>query len=269
MAACGPGLGEGQSGGDADLLGDEVDARDLLGDGVLDLEAGVDFEGVDARVLGDEEFAGPEAGVVDGLEEGAGVGFEGALDGGRQVRGGCFLDDLLVAALDRAVAGRDDCEAAVGVAGALGLDVPGPRHHLLDEAAVQGRGAEEGLEVAEDVALGVEARDPAPAAGVGALDEDGVAGAAREVEEAVSSGVGPGGQGRSGDDGDAGLRRDRAGGDLVAEGADRVRARADPHEPGLADRGGEIGVLGEEAVSGGIASAPDFFAAARIASIER
>ena len=51
------------AGGDAEHLADQVDARDLLGDAVLDLEAGVDLEERDRAVLGDEELAGPGADV--------------------------------------------------------------------------------------------------------------------------------------------------------------------------------------------------------------
>ncbi len=35
------------AGGDADLFLDQIDAGDLLGDGMLDLDAGVDFEEVE------------------------------------------------------------------------------------------------------------------------------------------------------------------------------------------------------------------------------
>ena len=44
--------------GDAELLADQVDAGDLLGDRVLDLQAGVDLEEGDGAVLADEELAG-------------------------------------------------------------------------------------------------------------------------------------------------------------------------------------------------------------------
>jgi hypothetical protein len=41
-----------------------------------------------------------------------------------------------------------------------------------------------------------------------------------------------------------------AGGDLVAEVADRLRARPDPDQPGVDDGLGEVGVLRKEAVAG-------------------
>ena len=43
---------------------------------------------------------------------------------------------------------------------------------------------------------------------------------------------------------------DVARGDLVAEVADRLRAGADPDQPGVEHRLGEVGVLGEESVAG-------------------
>ena len=50
--------------------------------------------------------------------------------------------------------------------------------------------------------------------------------------------------------GSADLLRELTGGDLVAEGRDRVRRRADPDETRGLDGGSEVGVLGQESVSG-------------------
>jgi hypothetical protein len=54
---------------------------------------------------------------------------------------------------------------------------------------------------------------------------------------------------RAGHERGAGLGGDVTRLDLVAEGVDRLRARADPDEPGVDDGLGEGGVLGEEAVA--------------------
>src|SRR5690625_4904057 len=51
------GVAERRAGGDAQLLADEVQAGDLLGHRVLDLEAGVDLEEGDGAVGADEELA--------------------------------------------------------------------------------------------------------------------------------------------------------------------------------------------------------------------
>ena len=52
--------------GDPELGADEVDAGDLLGDGVLDLEAGVHLEEEElARVVVDQELHGPRGLVAE------------------------------------------------------------------------------------------------------------------------------------------------------------------------------------------------------------
>ena len=56
--------------GDSELLAHEVDARDLFGDGVLDLQAGVHLEERDGAVFADEELAGAGADVADLFEDG-------------------------------------------------------------------------------------------------------------------------------------------------------------------------------------------------------
>ena len=60
----GVGVAERLAVGDAELLAHQVDAGDLLGDRVLDLQAGVDLEEGDRAVLADEELAGAGADVA-------------------------------------------------------------------------------------------------------------------------------------------------------------------------------------------------------------
>ena len=57
-------VAERLAGGDAQLLADQVDAGDLLGHRVLDLQAGVDLEEGDGAVGAHEELAGPGADVA-------------------------------------------------------------------------------------------------------------------------------------------------------------------------------------------------------------
>ena len=95
-------LGERQffAGRDPDLLLDEVDARDHFGDGVLDLDARVDFDEVELVIGVDEELAGAGVDVSGGLREpDRGVAELGA-DLNRERGGGGFLDEFLVAALE-------------------------------------------------------------------------------------------------------------------------------------------------------------------------
>ena len=108
--------------GDADLLVDEVDAGDRLGDRVLDLQARVHLDEIELAVLV-EELDGAGAGIS---ELGHGVGDDladlvarGLVD--RRGRG--FLPDLLVAALQRAVALAEMDGVALAVAQHLDLDV--------------------------------------------------------------------------------------------------------------------------------------------------
>ena len=109
---------------------------------VLDLEAGVDLEEGDRAVLADEELAGAGADV-------AGLACRIALDALVELgelllgeeRRGRLLDELLVAALQRAVAGGDDDDVAVLVGQALGLDVARLVEELLDEALAAAEGA--------------------------------------------------------------------------------------------------------------------------------
>ena len=59
------------------------------------------------------------------------------------------------------------------------------------------------------------------------------------------------------------------GGDLVTEVAGWTAGGTDPDQSGVDDGLGEVGVLGEEAVSGWMALAPDLAAASRILSKTR
>ena len=120
--------------GDAEQLAHQVDAGDLLGHRVLDLQPGVDLEERDGAVLADEELAGAGADVAGLAEDRLGRAVQlGVLLVGEERRGR-LLDELLVAALQRAVAGRDDDDVAVAVGEALGLDVPRLVEVALDEA---------------------------------------------------------------------------------------------------------------------------------------
>ncbi|GAA3290345.1 hypothetical protein GCM10020295_04560 [Streptomyces cinereospinus] len=109
--------------GDAEHLAHQVDPGDLLGDRVLDLEAGVDLQEGDRAVHADEELHRARADVPGLLQDRLrrGVQLRQLLLG--QERGGGLLHQLLVAALQRAVTRRHDHDVAVGVGQALGLDV--------------------------------------------------------------------------------------------------------------------------------------------------
>src|SRR5690606_24624907 len=127
--------------GDEDLAFDDIDAGDDLGDGVLDLDARVDLDEVELLAVHvDQELDGAGGVVVDGAAEAHG-GFADALAQlARKVHAGGDLDDLLVAALDGAVALPQVHEVAVAVAEDLDLDVLG----AVDVAFEEDLGAAEG-----------------------------------------------------------------------------------------------------------------------------
>ena len=108
-----------------DLSGDNVDARDFLGDGVLHLDTRVDLDKVVAVLLVHEELGGTSVAVVDGFGELDGVGKNSisGLDG--EILGRSKLNDLLVSPLHRAVTLEQVDNVAVAVTEKLNLDVLG------------------------------------------------------------------------------------------------------------------------------------------------
>src|SRR5262249_9575102 len=144
---------------------------------------------------------------------------------------GRLLDQLLEAALQRAVAGAGDDDVAVLVGDHLGLDVTRLVQVALDEALAAAE-RRDGLAGGPGDPLGdlLDAAGHLHAAAAAAerrLDRDRDAVLLGERDDLV--GVlhrvrGAGNQRR------LGARRDVAGGDLVAEVADGLRARADPDQ---------------------------------------
>ena len=127
------GLGQRLTARDRDLEGDEIDARHHLGDGMLHLEASVHLEEAEGAVGADDELDGPGIHVVDGA--GGSLGRAVEVTAQRVVEPGrrCLLDDLLMAALDRAVAFEERRHPAVLVGDDLDLDVTGRFDVLLEE----------------------------------------------------------------------------------------------------------------------------------------
>ena len=125
---------------DADLRLHQIAPGDHLGHRVLDLDARVDLDEVVAAVLADQELDGAGVGVVDLARD-----LERVLGQPRAQRlgqrpGRRVLDDLLVAALHRAVALEQVHQVAVVVAQHLHLDVLGPHDQLLQEQRVVAEG---------------------------------------------------------------------------------------------------------------------------------
>ena len=221
---------------DLELQGDEVEPRDHLGDGVLDLQPRVHLQEVEVAVLVDDAL--DRAGVhVAGLarERDRRVGEPLAhrvVDRGR----GRLLDQLLVAPLHRAVALPEEHHVAVGVGEDLRLDVVGAVDVSLEEdlgpAEVRLRLARPALQRLLEVAGVADDVHALAAAAEGGLHEQ---------READALGLLPrllrvDGLGRAGHDRHAARVGGAAGGRLVAHHLDRLRRRADEREPRVGRR---------------------------------
>ena len=151
--------------GDADLLLHEIDAGEHLGDRMLDLNARVHLHEVERSVFVEQHLDRAGADVVDRLRAGHRVVAHPQAQVGRHRRARRFLDQLLVAALHRAIALAEVDHVAELVAEDLELDVARPREVLLDvDVAVAERGERLGareLERPREI-VGVAARRACP-----------------------------------------------------------------------------------------------------------
>ena len=127
---------EDLAGGDPDHLLDEIDAGDEFGHRMLDLQPRVHFEEEEALVLAGDEFDGAGGIVMNRFGERDRLL---AHFGARRLveqRRGRFLDDFLVAALDRTFALAEIDHVAVLVAEHLDFDMARIDDEFLDEDAV-------------------------------------------------------------------------------------------------------------------------------------
>lgn len=164
--------------GDQQLQLDEVESGGGLGDGVLDLQSGVHLEEEELARVVRHELDGARPGVTDGFGrqprrvEQLGAHARCALDQRRRR----LLDDLLVPALDRALALADRPHGAVDVGHHLHLDVvAGGEVPLAEHRRVAERRlclALRGLDFAGQRAEVADHPHPAPAATGGGLHQD-------------------------------------------------------------------------------------------------
>ena len=257
------GEGQGLAGGDAHLPFHQVQrvsvpADDLLGHGVLDLQAGVHLHEEELlRVLiRDQELHRPRSQILH-RPRGVHGGLPHALAQLRTVRkvleqrrGGLF-DHLLVAALQGALAFGQVHRVPLGVGQDLDLDVPWPPDQTFQEQGVVAEGAAggasgagQGLRELLGALDGEHALAAASGRGLDQQREPHVLGGVQQLLIAQSR------------LGDAGDHRDAVGGDvlfgadLVPHGVQRVHAGADEGDPGLVQGAREVHVLREEAVAG-------------------
>src|ERR1700722_3459735 len=119
---------------DAELGLDQVDARNLLGHGVLNLDARIAFdEKVFAALRVDQELDGPGVHKARCAREANRVFQQASPKAGLQPRSRRDLDNLLISKLYRAIAFVEMNDAAVAVGQYLDLDMAWPRNQLLDK----------------------------------------------------------------------------------------------------------------------------------------
>ena len=247
---------QGFTGGDAELPLHQILPCHGLGDRMLHLQPGVHLHEPDfvraqagAGVGNELDRSGPL--VIhrpSGLHRG---GAERGANLVAQAGGRGFLDHLLVAALERAVALEQMHDIAMGIAEDLDLDMARACDIDLQQDAVIAEGglrlAAAGGQSGGEILRAVHpAHALAPASGDG-LDQQRVADA---LGLGGQAGVGLilsqiAGRGRH-----TGFHHQRLGGVLQPHGADGGRAWPDPDQPGGENGFGERCVLGEEAVTG-------------------
>ena len=94
-----------------------------LRDGMLDLKAGVDFEEIELAVRTEDELNCASVGIVEQSSDGERCLRHALTQRRGKARRGCLLDNLLVAALNRALTLAEMNQRAVLVAENLKLDM--------------------------------------------------------------------------------------------------------------------------------------------------
>ena len=235
--------------GDTQLPLDEVESRDPFGDRVLNLEPSVHLQEEELAVLV-EEFDGAGVDVATRLRDPHGRLTHRAADLVGKIRCRRFLNELLMAALGRAVALSEPQSVAVSIGEDLHLDVPRPGevplHVALAASEVVERLALGALECGLGFFGGFDDFHAASAAAVGRLNGDGPAEFVAEVHHFL---VARQGLAATGHAWDTGLLGREARGNLVAHDLNRRGRWTDEGHAHFGDGAREIGVLREEAVS--------------------
>ena len=242
---------DGRSLGDADLGSHQVHAGDLLGDRMLDLDARIHLDEVEAvgvEIVEELHRAGVE--VVRLARDGQRVSGQRFALRRNETRCRGALDDLLVAPLHRAVALEEMNDLAVRVGQHLDLQMAGPPDEPLevDLVLAEGRGRLAPRRQQRRFQLAGTRHHPhaAPAAAPARLEDAGKADPSRQLQRGRRvRGQRPGRGNRR----HAGRRGDGPRGDLVAEPSQGVGARSDEGDSLRRAGFGELWRLGEETVS--------------------
>jgi hypothetical protein len=245
-------LAEGQllAGGDANHELHQIHPGDQFGHRVLDLQARVHFQEIEALVLADHELDGARALVVHRLGQRHRLLAHGLARRGIDEGRGRLFDHLLVAALQGAFALMQIDRVAVRIADQLDLDVARLLDELLDKDAVVAESVLR-LGLAGGEALGrflvVVGHAQALAAAAGRrLDHHRIADALRDLDRLlrrVDGGV------MAGNGIDPGFQRQLLRGNLVAHRGHRVVLGPDENDAALFQPTRELRVLRQEAIA--------------------
>ena len=240
---------EAAAASDVQLELHEIEPGRDLGDGVLDLQPCVDLHEEEGLCFGlEEELHRARVAIPDGSADPRRRIAHGPVlllsEGG----GGALLQQLLVLALDRAVAHAEGPQGAVVVAHHLDLDVAHRLQGLLEEQrgiaeGLRGLGPRMGEGQGERLRRG-NLSDSAPPAARTGLDHQGVAEPLRGAERLFGGCHRPLAPRH---DRHAGSLGHPLGGDLVAEPAHGLGGRADEHDTLAFQHLHELGLLGDEA----------------------
>ena len=237
--------------GNTELLTNQVQAGNLLGDRVLHLQSSVDLKEGDGAVGADQELTGAGTLVAGLTQNRAGRLVQALVLLIAQVGGGCLLNELLVAALQGAVTGGNHHNVAVRIRQTLGLNVTGRIQEALDEALAaterRGRLTNSGL-VHLNNALAVAGNlNAAATATESSLHCDGQAVLISERDNLIGGLNGILGAGHQGS---TYLLRDVACRHLIAQLGNGLRGGANPGQARVDALLRELRVLREETVAG-------------------
>ena len=243
------------AGSHAQLPFDQVDPGDFLGHRMLDLKAGVHFHEEDA--VGAQPFAGvgdeldrARAFVIDRLGGAHGSGADFLTRRLVHARRRGFLDHLLVAALEAAIALEQVDDIAVAVAEHLHLDMAGrgdplfQQHFVIGEAGL--RLAAATLQIRFEIFGLVDLAHALAAAARDRLDQHGVADGVGFLLQPFGRLVCAQIAGRNRD---ARFHHQRLGSILEPHRLDARRLGTHPDQPGINHGLRETGIFGQEAVA--------------------
>ena len=230
---------------------DQINAEHLLGDAMLNLQAGVYFQEVELMTVGVvNEFDGTGVAVADAGQQLFSGGVQLAAYRVAQVRRRALFNHLLITALAGAVALTQCQRVAFAVGKHLHLDMPGPGDEFFQEHAVVGKvaGAEalDAVEGADQFVFAVAQLHADTAAARRALEHHRVADARRFGFGSSQIGQQIGARQQR----HIGLLGQLAGAVLETKGQHLFGRRADEGDTGGLAAAHEVGVLAEEAVTG-------------------